>query len=143
PVSLGKPASPSSSGNMVVMVKNPQEYFDSGTFGIPADSPGGYRTLVYWSQRLTWGGQFIHGAPWSVGDQGRRNVSHGCTNLSPTNAQWLFSITHIGDPVIVKGTERGLDWGDGWTDWNVSWEEYLKGSALPHDAARSPAPSPS
>jgi hypothetical protein len=48
----------------------------------------------------------------------------------------------VGDPVIVKGTERGLDWGDGWTDWNVNWEEYLKGSALPPPAEpASPVPA--
>jgi lipoprotein-anchoring transpeptidase ErfK/SrfK len=139
PVSLGKPAAPSSSGAMVIMVKNQWEWFDSSTYGVPADSPDGYRTKVYWTERLTWGGQYIHAAPWSVADQGKRNVSHGCTNISTENAQWLFSVTHLGDPVLVKGTERGLTWGDGWTDWNVSWEDYLKGSAL-HTAA--PAVSP-
>ena len=46
------------------------------------------------------------------------------------------------DPVIVKGTERQLDWGDGWTDWNVTWEQFLKGSALPHNPV-SAGPSPS
>jgi hypothetical protein len=62
------------------------------------------------------------------------------------NAEWLFNLTHLGDPVIVKGTERQLDWGDGWTDWNVSWEQYLKGSALPRagaSAGASAGPSPS
>jgi lipoprotein-anchoring transpeptidase ErfK/SrfK len=142
PVSLGKPSSPSSSGTLLIMDKKPQDYFDSGTFGIPADSPGGYRTLVHWPQRLTYGGQFIHAAPWSVADQGHRNVSHGCTNLSTENAQWLYDLTHIGDPLIVKGTERGFDWGDGWTDWSVSWEQYLKGSALRQTPA-SPSAGPS
>ncbi len=138
PVSLGKPSSPSSSGNMVVMVKNEWEWFDSTTFGIPADSAGGYRTKVYWPERITWDGQYIHAAPWSVADQGHRNVSHGCVNVSDDNAKWLFGITHLGDPVIVKGTERQLDWGNGWTDWNVDWDRYLKGSAL-----QQPSPSPS
>jgi hypothetical protein len=32
--------------------------------------------------------------------------------------------------VTVKNTKRKLAWGDGWTDWNVSWDTYLKGSAL-------------
>ncbi|WP_239088183.1 L,D-transpeptidase [Planosporangium mesophilum] len=134
PVSLGKPSAPSSSGNMIVMVKNEWEWFDSSSYGVPVDSTDGYRTRVSWPQRLTWGGQYIHAAPWSVGDQGRRNVSHGCTNISMGNADWLWHQTRIGDPVIVKGTERGLDWGDGWTDWNRSWEEYVKGSALPRPA---------
>ena len=43
--------------------------------------------------RLTWGGEFIHAAPWSVADQGKRNVSHGCVNLSPENAECLFYLT--------------------------------------------------
>ena len=140
PVSLGKPNSPSFSGNMVVMIKNEWEWFDSGTFGIPADSPGGYRTKVFWPMRLSWSGQYIHSAPWSVRDQGKRNVSHGCTNISPENADWLWHLAHIGDPVVVKGTEQSLPWADGWTDWNASWEEYAKGSAIPPSGA---APTPS
>jgi lipoprotein-anchoring transpeptidase ErfK/SrfK len=139
PVSLGKPSAPSSSGNMLVMVKNEWEWFDSSTYGVPVDSNDGYRTKVSWPMRLTWGGQYIHAAPWSVGEQGRVNVSHGCTNISMENADWLWHQTHIGDPVIVKGTERGLERGDGWTDWDVSWEEFVKGSALPRPANPSGA----
>jgi hypothetical protein len=85
---------------------------------------------VYWTQRLTVGGEYIHAAPWSEGDQGKRDVSHGCTNVSNTNAKWLYNFTHVGDPVIVKGTPRKLEWGNGWTDWDRPWDEYLKGSAL-------------
>jgi lipoprotein-anchoring transpeptidase ErfK/SrfK len=128
PVSLGKSSTPSSSGSMVVMTKNQSELFVSTA---PGDS---YRETVYWTQRLTWGGEYIHAAPWSVGDQGRRNVSHGCTNVSTEQARWLFGITHVGDPVIVKGTPRKLKWGNGWSDWDRPWEEYVKGSALPAPA---------
>ncbi len=134
PVSLGKPSKPSSSGNMVVMTKNQSEVFSSNE---PGDS---YTATVSWTQRLTWGGQYIHAAPWSVDDQGHRNVSHGCTNMSTENAKWLYGLSHVGDLYTVKGTGTPLTWGDGWTDWNVSWDEYLKGSALPHPApAASPA----
>ena len=83
------------------------------------------------AQRLTWSGQYIHAAPWSVGSQGKRNVSHGCTNVSDGNAKWLYDNTHIGDPVVVRGTPRKLDWGNGWTDWDRPWDQYVKGSALP------------
>jgi lipoprotein-anchoring transpeptidase ErfK/SrfK len=62
---------------------------------------------------LTLGGEFIHAAPWSVQDQGVRNVSHGCTNISMGNAAWLFSVTRIGDPVVIRGTEYALDPGNG------------------------------
>jgi lipoprotein-anchoring transpeptidase ErfK/SrfK len=126
PVSLGKPSHPTSSGNMVVMTKAQSELFVSTE---PGES---YRTTVYWTQRLTWGGEYLHAAPWSVGDQGVDNVSHGCTNMSTENAQWLFGLTHVGDPITIQGTEHHLDWGNGWTDWDRPWEEYLRGGALPY-----------
>lgn len=47
------------------------------------------------------------------------------------NAAWLFEHALIGDPVVVKGTERALAHGNGWTAWNLSWEEFVQGSALP------------
>jgi lipoprotein-anchoring transpeptidase ErfK/SrfK len=131
PASLGKDATPSSSGHMVIMTRDTQAIFDSSTYGVPVDSPDGYRETVYFPLRLTWGGQFIHSAPWSVDAQGVDNVSHGCTNISPDNAQWLYNASHVGDPVTVEHTKRGLTWGDGWTDWDRDWASYQKGSALP------------
>jgi lipoprotein-anchoring transpeptidase ErfK/SrfK len=130
PVSLGKDSTPSSSGQMVVMTRETEAIFDSSTYGVPVDSPEGYRETVYYPLRLTWGGQYIHAAPWSEGDQGVSNVSHGCTNISTDNAQWLYQQTHVGDPVTVEHTTRSLNWGDGWTDWDRDWSAYLKGSAL-------------
>jgi lipoprotein-anchoring transpeptidase ErfK/SrfK len=126
PVSLGKPGTPSSSGVMVIMDKRVQTVFD--TRGEPGDQ---YVADISYAQRLTWGGEFIHAAPWSVADQGVNNVSHGCVNMSWGNAEWLFSVTHVGDPVTVVGTEQELENGNGFTAWNLSWEEYVKGSALP------------
>jgi lipoprotein-anchoring transpeptidase ErfK/SrfK len=120
PVSLGRPRTPSSSGHMVIMEKAEQTIFDTTR----EDGPDGYRITIQYAQRLTWGGEYIHSAPWSVSDQGVRNVSHGCVNLSPANAIWLYQLTLIGDPVIVRGTERALANGNGWTAWNVPWESY-------------------
>lgn len=145
PVSLGKPSTPSSSGTMVVMDKQAQTVFDTFAELGPEE---GYRTDISFAQRITWGGEFIHAAPWSVGDQGVRNVSHGCVNLSMANAEWLFSQTKVGDPITVKGTERKLADGNGWTAWNLTWEEFVKGSALPVPAdlapkQRSGSPAPS
>jgi lipoprotein-anchoring transpeptidase ErfK/SrfK len=128
PVSLGKPSTPSSSGTMVVMEKKEQTVFD--TMNDP-DPVNRYRVDISFAQRITWSGQYIHAAPWSVKDQGRRNVSHGCVNVSMSNAEWLFNNTKIGDPITVTGTERKLVAGDGWTAWNMSWKEFVKGSALP------------
>jgi lipoprotein-anchoring transpeptidase ErfK/SrfK len=128
PVSLGKDSTPSSSGTMVIMQKYTHTVFDTTT---DPDATDRYRVEVDYAQRLTWGGEFIHSAPWSVGDQGKRNVSHGCTNVSPANAKWLFDLTRIGDPYTVKGTSRKLAAGNGFTAWRVDWDEYIKGSALP------------
>ena len=126
PVSLGKPSTPSSSGYMVLM-----SHQESTVFDTTAEGPGGYRVSVNWAMRLTWGGEFIHAAPWSVDDQGVRNVSHGCLNMSDANSHWLFNTAHVGDPIRVQGTEVALTNGNGWTAWNVPWSEYIKGSALP------------
>jgi lipoprotein-anchoring transpeptidase ErfK/SrfK len=136
PVSLGKPSTPSSSGFMVLMSKEPTRTFDTRN-----EPDGGYVVDVNWAMRLTWGGEFIHAAPWSVGDQGRRNVSHGCVNMSDAHSRWLFDTAHLGDPIIVKGTEVPLVHGNGWTAWNVSWPEYVKGSALPVPDELASAPS--
>jgi lipoprotein-anchoring transpeptidase ErfK/SrfK len=132
PVSLGKASTPSDSGTMVVMDKMTETVFD--TFA-ELGPTAGYRTEIQYAQRLTWSGQYIHSAPWSVDAQGHRNVSHGCVNVSPSNARWLFDKSLIGDPVIVKGTGVKLGYGDGWTPWNVSWAEFVKGSALPVPAS--------
>jgi lipoprotein-anchoring transpeptidase ErfK/SrfK len=123
PVSLGAARTPSSSGNLVIMTRDYQTLFDV---------PGEYRVTVFYAERITWDGQYIHAAPWSVGDQGHYNVSHGCTNVATDNAAWIYNSSHVGDPVTVTGTEVHITPADGWTVWDMSWEDYLKGSALPH-----------
>ncbi|MGI5214884.1 Ig-like domain-containing protein [Plantactinospora sp. CA-290183] len=128
PVSLGKKSTPSSSGTMVVMEKKESTVFDTRDDPDPTNR---YVTDIDFAQRLTWGGEYIHAAPWSVANQGRRNVSHGCVNVSTANARWLFEKTKVGDPVTVSGTERKLAAGNGWTAWNLSWEQFVKGSAIP------------
>jgi lipoprotein-anchoring transpeptidase ErfK/SrfK len=137
PVSLGKPSTPSSSGRLVVMSKEYSTVFDTTREG-----PGGYRVTVNYAMRLTWGGEFIHAAPWSVGDQGHRNVSHGCVNMSWGNAEWLFGVAHVGDPVIVRDTEVHVTNGNGWTAWDLPWDSYVRGSALPVPAELMAAPAP-
>jgi lipoprotein-anchoring transpeptidase ErfK/SrfK len=126
-VSLGKPSTPSSSGHLVVMAKYYETVFDTRN----EDPDGGYRVNINYAMRLTWGGEFIHAAPWSVGDQGRRNVSHGCVNMSWGNAEWLYGLAHVGDPVVVRGTEVKVVHGNGWTAWDLPWPQYIQGSALP------------
>jgi len=126
PVSLGKASTPSSSGTMLVIEKKRHTVFDTMAELGPVN---GYRTEIDFAQRITWSGQFIHSAPWSEGKQGKVNVSHGCVNVSEKMGAWLFGRTMMGDPITVSGTEAKLQNGNGWTDWNMSWEQFKKGSA--------------
>ena len=130
PVSLGKASTPTSAGTMVVITKYDQKYFDSASFGVPRDSTDGYYTKVYWDTKFTYGGEYVHAAPWSVAQQGSRNVSHGCVNVSTANAEWFYHLSKRGDVVQVLGTERAVRPGDGFTDWNVPWSQWVAGSAL-------------
>jgi len=50
--------------------------------------------------------------------------------MSTANAAWLFSRVTVGDPVVTTGSSRGLEKGNGYTDWNVSYAKYKQGSAL-------------
>ncbi|ACY98168.1 MULTISPECIES: L,D-transpeptidase [Thermomonospora] len=95
----------------------------------PGD-PGWYEQMVDYAVRISNSGEYFHSAPWSVGAQGRANVSHGCLNLSPQNAKWLFGIAQRGDVVKLTGTSRQLEWDNGWGYWQLSFEEWKEGSAL-------------
>lgn len=128
--SSGRPGYETRSGNKVIMSKEPYVVMDAATLGVSPGDPDYYRLDVYNAMRITWSGEYIHSAPWSVGSQGYSNVSHGCVNVSPDNASWLMANAHIGDPVIVKNTGVGQDLGNGWTMWEESWDEWKKGSAL-------------
>ena len=102
PASMGKPGFETPPGTFSVLEKQRAVVFDSRTIGIPLDDPEGYLIDGEYAVRVTWGGVYVHSAPWSVGSQGSANVSHGCINLSPANAEWYFNTVHVGDPVIVQ-----------------------------------------
>jgi lipoprotein-anchoring transpeptidase ErfK/SrfK len=102
PASMGKPSRPTPIGSYTALSKERTVTFDSRTIGIPLSSPEGYLIQGQYAVRVTWGGVYVHSAPWSVDSQGNANVSHGCINLSPDNAAWYFDTVHIGDPIIVQ-----------------------------------------
>ncbi|CAM3148349.1 Ig-like domain-containing protein [Prescottella defluvii] len=119
PTSLGKPGYETPNGTYIVGEKFRDMYMDSSTYGVPIDSPEGYRTYVEYATRISYSGIFVHAAPWSVGDQGHRNVSHGCLNVSTEDGKWFFENARKGDPVIVQNTAGGiLSGADGLGDWN-------------------------
>ncbi|MFJ1455951.1 L,D-transpeptidase family protein [Nocardia sp. N2S4-5] len=101
PASMGKPGHETPVGTFPVMEKFRSITFDSRTIGIPLSDPDGYLLKGEFAERLTWGGVFVHSAPWSVDSQGNSNVSHGCINLPPDDAQWYYNTVAVGDPVTV------------------------------------------
>jgi lipoprotein-anchoring transpeptidase ErfK/SrfK len=102
PASMGKPKHPTPIGSFAALQKQASVIMDSRTIGIPLSDPEGYRLTVADAVRATWGGVYVHSAPWSVASQGNANVSHGCINLSPDNAAWYYDTVNIGDPIIVQ-----------------------------------------
>ncbi len=132
PITTGQqPKFTTRSGIKVIMEKFDAKRMNSETVGIPVDSADGYDLdNVQWAMRVTNSGEFIHAAPWSVGSQGYANVSHGCTGMSTSNADWLYHMTVRGDVVTYTGTDRSIEPGNGYDDWNMSWKDYKAGSAL-------------
>ena len=121
PMSMGMSAGhhQTSNGTYYVLEKMPSVVMDSSTYGVPVDSSWSYKVTVNDAVRIDNSGNFVHSAPWSVGDQGKRDVSHGCINLSPTNAKWFFDNFGSGDPVVVKNSVGSYTQNDGAQDWQM------------------------
>lgn len=132
PVTGGKPGWETRSGIKLVLQRRTDVDMRSETIGVAdKNSPNYYDLLVKWALRLTWSGEFVHSAPWSVGSQGVANVSHGCVGMSNANASYLWKSAQRGDPVETTGTDRYMTaFDNGLGDWNRSWPTWKKGSAL-------------
>jgi lipoprotein-anchoring transpeptidase ErfK/SrfK len=130
PTSMGKNSTPTNNGTYIVGSRFSHIVMDSSTYGVPVNSPNGYRTDVDWATQISYSGIFVHSAPWSVGSQGYTNTSHGCLNVSPSNAVWFYDNTKRGDLVEVVNTMGSILPGtDGLGDWNIPWEQWKAGNA--------------
>ncbi len=98
--------------------------------GSPGCDPEYYVETVYKAVRISNDGIYVHSAPWSEWAQGSSNQSHGCVNVSATNATWFYNTFSAGDVVEIANTGVQLRLTDGLGDWTLSWEEWKKGSAL-------------
>jgi lipoprotein-anchoring transpeptidase ErfK/SrfK len=126
PISSGRPGDDTPNGSYLTIEKeNP----------VQMTGPG-YSISVPWSVRFTFSGDYYHDAYWSVGQQGFDNVSHGCVNLSPANAETYYNLAVPGDPITVQGSPKGGTWDNGWTEWFLTWQQLLAGSAL-HQAVEA------
>ena len=123
PISSGKPGDATPDGSYLTIEKeNPVRMIGPG-----------YNLLVPWSVRFTWSGDYYHDAYWSVNQQGFANVSHGCVNLAPADAETYYDLVVPGDPITITGSPRPGTRDNGWTEWFLNWNQYLEGSAL-HEA---------
>ena len=115
------------SGPHVVVGGEKNIDMNSASFGL-SKGKNAYRTKVPVGVRISYDGEYVHWADWSIAQQGKVNVSHGCLNVSPANAYWFYNFSVPGDIVDIRGTGRNLaEWNSGY--WNVSWESWLADSA--------------
>lgn len=125
-------------GVHLTMDKEDPTVMSSDWEGCGPGCPGYYSLTVYKSVRISDSGEYVHSAPWSVGSQGHTNVSHGCINISPSNAKWFYRLAQRGDPVKVTGSNRELEPENGWGYWQLKWKDWVKGSALKRSVTTAP-----
>ncbi|NVI87448.1 Ig-like domain-containing protein [Actinomadura sp. BRA 177] len=141
PTSMGKGGArkyTTTDGVHLTMAKEDPTTMTSDWMGISPGSPGGYSLTVYKAVRISNSGEYVHSAPWSVGAQGHENVSHGCINISPSNAKWFYKLSYRGDVVKVTGSSRELEPDNGWGYWQLGWQDWVKGSALKRPVTTAP-----
>jgi lipoprotein-anchoring transpeptidase ErfK/SrfK len=123
PVSLGARNTPTAHGIKVIMEKGRS---------ICMSGPGYHECGVRYTQRLTYGGEYLHSAPWNVSNINNGvDSSNGCTNLLPDDALKLYHFLRVGDVVEypnANGPQMQL--GSGYGDWNVSWGQWQSGGLV-------------
>jgi lipoprotein-anchoring transpeptidase ErfK/SrfK len=144
PVTTGKAGFRTRSGIKVVLRKEPKVRMRGDTVGIQRGTTEFYDLPVLYATRVTWSGEYIHAAPWSVEAQGEENVSHGCTGMSTEDAAWFYGTVREGDivDVVNSGGEPMPPFANGFGDWNMDWPAWLAGSALATVGGAPPAPQP-
>ncbi|MEY2246100.1 Ig-like domain-containing protein [Streptomyces sp. BF23-18] len=142
PISSGSAEHPTYNGQMVISEKYRHVHMNAATVGLTEkDGKPSYDIkAVPHAMRLTDSGTFIHGNYWG-GDSvfGKVNTSHGCVGLKDVRnagdgkqpAAWFFDNSMTGDVVIVKNSadKATVAPGNGLSDWNMPWSEWVSGSA--------------
>ena len=86
---------------------------------------------AYYAVRISDNGTFIHANDGTADVQGYDNVTHGCANLTTTNAKLFYDQTMYGDPVEITGSTIPMSQSDGDIyDWSFSWTKWQTLSAL-------------
>jgi lipoprotein-anchoring transpeptidase ErfK/SrfK len=123
PVSLGSHRTPTAHGIKVIMEKGRD---------ISMRGPGYFDAHVKFTQRLTYGGEYLHAAPWNVSNINNGvDSSNGCTNLLPKDAQKLYGFLQVGDVVEYPNANGpSMQLGAGYGDWNLNWGTWQSGGLV-------------
>jgi lipoprotein-anchoring transpeptidase ErfK/SrfK len=137
PVSLGQAPHTSYNGIMVISEKLQTTRMNSQTVGL--GKAYDIKDVPH-AMRLSNSGTFVHGNYWRPASVfGSEDTSHGCIGLhdakggkdTSTPAYWFYTNSLIGDVVIVKNSpDRVIAADNGFSDWNLSWDEWKAGSAV-------------
>ncbi|WP_031506380.1 L,D-transpeptidase [Streptomyces megasporus] len=142
PISAGSPATPTYNGQMVISEKFKETRMNGATVGFTDDDGKGEYDIadVPHAMRLSTSGTFIHGNYWAADSTfGNANTSHGCIGLNDVqgandpnqDGAWFYENSLLGDIVIVKNSpDKEITPDNGLNGWNMSWEDWKKGSAL-------------
>jgi lipoprotein-anchoring transpeptidase ErfK/SrfK len=115
------------SGPHVVVGGEKNINMNSASFGL-SKGANAYKTTVPIGVRISYDGEYVHWADWSVWAQGNTDTSHGCLNVSPADAYWFYDFSLPGDIVDVRNTGRTLaEWNSGY--WNVTWAKWVSDGA--------------
>jgi lipoprotein-anchoring transpeptidase ErfK/SrfK len=120
-VSTGQPGLDTWGGTFAVIDKASDVEMKGANYDVPD---------VKWAVHFTDTGTYVHSAPWSEGAQGSYNVSHGCVGTNPTDAEWFFDNTLPGDVIKIIGSPRTGALGNGFNDFQLSWQAWQAKSAL-------------
>ena len=143
PITAGQPGWETRSGVKVVLERRRDITLRSESIGIANENSDHYYNMFApYALRVTWSGEFHHTADWSIWAHGNSNVSHGCVGMGVEDSRWMWENSQVGDVVEVTGSDKPMDvFGNGYGDWNLSWEQWLEGSALAGEDAETEAGS--
>jgi lipoprotein-anchoring transpeptidase ErfK/SrfK len=136
-VSLGQAPNTTYNGIMVISEKLIKTRMNSQTVGL--GKAYDIKDVPH-AMRLSNSGTFAHGNYWRpVSVFGSTDTSHGCIGMHDvkggndpsTPAAWFYTNSLIGDVVIVKNSpDKTIAADNGFSDWNLSWDEWKSGSAV-------------
>ncbi|NEB31945.1 L,D-transpeptidase [Streptomyces sp. SID14446] len=127
PITAGAPGMDTWNGTMVVSDKATRVFMDSRSVGYGDAYAGYYAYAVH----LTASGTYLHQNPKANLYGGRQNVTHGCVGLATDGtAKRFYDEVVPGDVIKVVGSRDTVAVGNGYGDWNLTWNQWRETSAL-------------